>query len=199
MTGPVVPGSEGVTTRLRAGIGAPPTGRAGRAMRESLYPVEEALVSGARREARVRTDTAESEAREVLAAARAEAARVLAQARAEGEWAAYRAAAAGLMAARVEARGVVLEARRRAFEALRRGALEELARRAGTAEVHALLEREAAWARSRVGAGATVRPGEPTDLDVVIERGNRRVVMTAGDLVDRQLAVMGSTVEELWT
>jgi len=177
--------------------GPPPIGPD--AMRASLEPVVRAIEDDARRAAGAVADAAEEHALDVLADAAAEAAAVLDEARAQGALAAARAAATESAATRAEARSLVLGAHRRAFESLRAQALQELERRRGSVEVRALAARAATTARRRVGGRAVVHTGGPAGLDVVAQDGQRRAVVSAADLVDRQIAAMAGEVQGLWS
>jgi len=167
------------------------------AVRESLRPVEDGVLEWARRRAGAIADAAEEDARRMLAAAQADADRLIDQARRQGEEAGARTAAGELAAARSAARSLVLGARRRAFEELRRRVLDELARRGDTPEVRALSDRMTAVALARGGEPAVVRPGSH-GLDIVAGAGRRRAVVTPGALVDRQLAALATEVGGLW-
>ncbi len=169
------------------------------AVRESLRPVAEALLERGREEVAQVVGAGEADARRTLSEARAEADRVLAQARAEGEAAAGRAASADLLVARADARALVLGARRRGFDSLRGGAIQELEESGETPRVRSLFDRMAALARGLVGAGAVVRRSGPAGLDVVAEANGRRAVVRLEALVDHELRAMGDEVEGLWT
>jgi len=168
------------------------------ALRESLRPVEEALLERGRHEVARVVDASEADARRTVTGARAEAERVLAQARAEGQSAARRAAAADLLVARAEARALILDARRKGFDSLRAGAIHELEESGETPQVRALTDRMVTLARGLVGEGGVVRCTGRGGLDVIAEANGRRAVVRLEALVDHELRAMGDDVEGLW-
>jgi hypothetical protein len=167
-------------------------------MRTSLAPVEAALLADAHRRALLILETEEAHGRAELAKARAIADALLEGARVGGESAAERQAAVELATTRREAHGLVLAARRQAYEALRRSALEEMERRAGTEEAVRLKERLAVLARTRLGEGATVQQGAPREIGIVAVAGNRVALVSLEELVDHHLALLAPQVEGLW-
>jgi vacuolar-type H+-ATPase subunit E/Vma4 len=177
--------------------GALPTGSS--ALRLALVPVADALVETAQRRAEQTRLAAGQEAREVLAAARTEAERVIAQARENGRAGAERAAEMRLARTRRDARRTVLAARRRAYDALRRGAVESLTRHATTPAGRRLADRMEAALRQRIGTEATLHRAGPGSLDIAAESGRRRVSLDPSVLVDRVLGTMADEVEHLWS
>ncbi len=164
----------------------------------ALDPVIDALLRAARAEAAKCVSEAEAEASAQLEQARAEAAAVLARARAEGEAAAEHASAAAVIAAGRESRETVLATHRRAYEMLRQGISDTLARRADSPEGAALLARLEALVRARLGPDATIRRLDGARIGVSATDGKRYVEMTTEQFVERELAAFGSRIEELW-
>jgi len=172
-------------------------------MAPALEPVSDALVETALEHAGQLRDMATEQARTELAAAHAEAERLVAQARAEGAEAADWIASLQLAEARREARETVLEARRRAYETLRRQAIEALDRRATTPEGRLLAERLSALVRGRLGPDASqvetsVRGTGHDGLALEAQSGNRRAAIGPRLLVDHVLLSMSKEIEELW-
>lgn len=168
-------------------------------MAASLTPVVDALFDSARSRARAASAAAARDVRTELEQARNEAARILGEARADGARAAARRADAQLAAVRRDARGVVLSARRAAYDVLRRRATEALERQGATPsgrELGRLLE---TLARERVGAGSSVRRTGPGALSVRATAGNRHAAIGPAELVDAALRALAAEVESLWT
>jgi vacuolar-type H+-ATPase subunit E/Vma4 len=158
----------------------------------------EALVESAtRRAAQVRARATE-ETRAQLARAQAEADRLLAQARAEGISAAQWFASLQLAAARREAHETVLDARRCAYERLRRKAVDALVQRASSTEGRMLAERLSALVAERLGDDASVHRSDPDSLVVEARSGKRRVAIGPASLVDHVLLSMTDEIEGLW-
>lgn len=166
--------------------------------RVALRPVEQAVVTAARRQARAAVAAADALGQERLDRARVIAQRLLAAARAEGEAAARRAAALEVADARREARRIVLEARRHMLDDLRRDVLEAVARRAGTPPARRLAAHMEHVVLASVGAGATVEHGGPGGLEVTATTPTRRAALHLADLVERELAARSTDVEDLW-
>jgi len=167
-------------------------------MRTSLSPVETALLDDAHNRALSILEAEEARGRSELARARATVAELLEQARTMGEAVAERKAALELALARGEAHGLVLGARRRLYETLRRSALDELESRAGSEDAIALGERLDALARACLGEGAAARQGESHALGASVTAGNRVATVSLEELVDYHLARLAERVEELW-
>ncbi len=159
----------------------------------------DALLDTARASARMTFSDAEGDARAELASARAKAEHLLDEARAEGVEAATTTAAAQLAAARREAREMILGARRRAYDAVRSGAIEQLARDASTPEGRRLAHRLVVLVRDRVGPSASVRRSGPDTVTAVAQDANRRAVLGPDALVDHALMCLADEIEAVWT
>jgi len=178
-------------------VSAVPTARAQRhAVEEAVHPVAEGLLAEARRRAQDIEVAAQEDARRQVDAATSEAARSLDEARRQGEDAARRSCAHLLVEARQQARWLVLDVRRQAYESLRREALTQLARRRETPEGVALRERLAAGAQRLLGPDAVV--ADQDDGGVVAVLGARRVDLRAAVLVDGAMGALGSRLSEMW-
>jgi len=164
----------------------------------ALVPVADALLAAARASARTTLSDAEADARAELARARAEADHILDEARAEGAEAATKTAAGQLAAARRQAREMILGARRRAYDAVRSGAIEQLAREASTPEGRRLAERLEVLVRDRVGPSASVRRSGPDTVTAVAEDANRRAVLGPEALVDHALMSLADEIDAVW-
>ena len=163
-----------------------------------LAPVSEALLETARLRALQVRENAEDDARAEQARALVEVDRVVTQARSRGEWAAQRITSLELAAARREAHEMVLDARRRAYESLRNGAVEALVRFSSTPEGRVLVELLSQLVVGRLGAGASLGAGRSDAMLVRAESGNRRCAVSADMLVDEALRSMPEKVEALW-
>jgi len=164
----------------------------------ALDPVREALVEMALQRAEQVRARAMEESRAELARARAEADRLLGQARAEGISAAEWIASLQLAAARREAHETVLHARRRAYERLRREAVDALVQRATSTEGRKLAERLSALVGERLGDDASVHRSGPNSLVVEARSGRRRAAIGPTSLVDHVLLSMTGEIEGLW-
>jgi len=170
---------------------------AARSIEEAVRPVAAALIAEAERRAAEIAAAAADDVREVLDSAAREGARILDEARAEGDDAAGRTATTLLVEAQQDARHLILDARRRAYDAVRTEALAELTRRRRTSEAAELRARLAATARARLGPDATVTTGDD-DCGIVAVLGDRRVDLRSPVLVDRALRLLGPRLAELW-
>jgi vacuolar-type H+-ATPase subunit E/Vma4 len=184
---------------LTTGPGRTPR-RAQGALRVSLRVVEAALLGRAQGQARAVLEGAQRDADDELQRTRAAIPRLLEQARDEGHAAAAYAGESTIAQARSDARALVLSAERRAYEALRRGAIEELARRAAGRDGVDLRERIAALVVLRLGEPTTTAPATgTTGLWVAAGGGGRQASVSVEALVDRQLAAMATEVAQLWS
>lgn len=163
-----------------------------------MTPVAHALLTAARASAQATLSDAEGDARAELTRAHAEAERLLDEARAEGVEAATKTAAAQLAEARRLAHEKILGARRRAYDAVRRGAIEQLARAASTPEGRRLTDRLTVLVRDRVGPTASVRRSGPDTVTAVAENANRRAVLGPEALVDHALMSLADDIEAVW-
>jgi vacuolar-type H+-ATPase subunit E/Vma4 len=177
------------------------TGRpdTGPALEQALAPVVDALILTAEARAAAAHAEAREAARIELTRARAEARQLLAEARAEGTKAAVQEGVARVALARREALGIVLAARRVAYETLRQDAVEALVRHSATPEGRLLAERLLALVGERVGPGASVQLVERDGLEAQAECGNRRAALGPDALVDQVLASLATEVGVLWT
>jgi vacuolar-type H+-ATPase subunit E/Vma4 len=164
----------------------------------ALAPVIDALLRAAQADAANSMSAAEADAAAQLAQARAEAAAIVARAKADGEAAAEHASAAALIAARRESRETILAAHRRAYELLRQGVFDELARRADSPAGSALLAQLEALVRARLGPDATIGRLDAPRIGVRATDGKRQVEMTVDPFVERELAAFGDRIEALW-
>jgi len=166
------------------------------ATQAALDPVRDLLLARARAEAdRTRAEAA-AEAGAVLAEARDQAAAILAEARKRGATDGAEVAAAERAAAVRRARGVLLAARRQAYEALRRqarAAVRELRQDPGYPRLRRRLAR---LALEQAGPHAVVR--EPPEGGAVAEAPGRRVDCSLDALADRAVDALGAEVEGLW-
>jgi len=162
----------------------------------ALVPVRDLLLARARADAERTRAEAAAEAGAVLAEARDQAAAILAEARKRGAADGAAVAAVERAAAARRARGVLLAARRQAYEALgqqARAAVGELREDPGYPR---LRQRLARLARAQVGSHAVVR--EPPQGGVVAEAPGRRVDCSLDALADRAVDALGAEVEGLW-
>ena len=164
---------------------------------EPLAAVRDALIEDARRRARALIEDADDEARDTLGRAQAEAHRILAEASADGQAAAERVAARDLTRARADAQALVLAARRRAYEDVRRRSVDGLVRRRSTPELAGLADRLGELAGARVGRGGGAGRRAPGEI-AVAELGGERAVVRADALVDHVLADAADEVRSLW-
>jgi len=169
------------------------------AIAATVVPVAEALTEDARRSAEAVLAAAERDARAELARANDVAQRMLAEARADGTRAASEQADLDLAVAARQARAAVLAARRAAYDALRRRALELLEQRATSPSGRRLGDLLEHLARARVGPSARVHRAGPGSLDVTATSGNRRAVIGPAQLVDDALRTMADEVATLWS
>ena len=164
----------------------------------SLRAVTEALEEDARRQSALVLAQADADSAAMLEAARAEGERLLQAARAEGTATAQRLAAAQLADARQEARHTVLEAQRALYEAVRQGALEQLASQEGSPETTALMARLGDVARARLGDQAEVRQPDRGRPGIVAVRDGVVLDLSAPVLVELELQTIGDVLEGLW-
>jgi len=165
---------------------------------DGLAPVRDALLAAADAEAGQVLATAEAAAREMRDAADRQAVAIGAQARADGEAAAEQVLVTERARDRREAHHLALQARRRAWEELRRqahAAVEALATEPGYPELTARL---ADIARAKLGDADQIIVDGPDGPGVVARAGRRRVDLRLTVLADRALARLGPRVEELW-
>jgi vacuolar-type H+-ATPase subunit E/Vma4 len=167
------------------------------AIEEAVRPVAGALIAEAEQRAREAAAAADDHVRDVLDSATREAERILDEARAEGDAAARRTSTTMLVEAQQEARRLILDAHRRAYDAVRTESLAELARRRQTSEAAELRSRLAAIARERLGQDATVTTDDD-DCGIVAVLGDRRIDLRAPVLVDRALRLLGPRITGLW-
>jgi vacuolar-type H+-ATPase subunit E/Vma4 len=156
-----------------------------------------------------RLEEAAVEARRVLAeadavvAAELESARrtaeaIIREARAEGVSDAERELELGRARGQRRARGIVLAARRDAYEHLREGALAAAFERRGTPGYAALVDRLERRVAAQLGDAARIERDPPDLGGLRAEAGGRRVDCSLGALVDRALRDLGREVETLW-
>jgi vacuolar-type H+-ATPase subunit E/Vma4 len=162
----------------------------------ALEPVRAWLLAAAHAEAeRLRAEAA-ADAERVVAGARAEADAILADARAQGTAEGSALAAAEQARSRRQARRLVLQAEREAYEELRarsRAAVRALRQDPG---YPALRERLDRLALAAAGPGASV--SEDPDGGVVAEAPGIRVDCTLDGLAERAIAALGGEVAQLW-
>ncbi|GAA2312312.1 hypothetical protein GCM10010402_85220 [Actinomadura luteofluorescens] len=162
----------------------------------ALAPVREALADGARSEAARLVADAERDAAALVDEARAEASRALDGARAEGRADGALAAAAARSRARAASRAIVLGARRRAYEELRRRVRGEVRALFDGPDAPAIEEALATRARTLLGAGARVERAGGGGL--VGRVRDAEVDLSADALTDRAMAALGTEVADLW-
>ncbi|MEU9837994.1 hypothetical protein AB0C69_02115 [Actinomadura sp. NPDC048032] len=168
----------------------------GKGIASALAPVREALADGARVEAARLVAGAERDAAAIVDEARAEASRILDGARAEGRADGALAAAAARSRARAESRSIVLGARRRAYEELRRRVRGEVRALFDGPDAPANRAALAARARALLGSGARVERAGGGGL--VARVPDAELDLSAGALADRALAALGTEVADLW-
>ena len=168
------------------------------AMVTALQSTIDALRDTATATAASSVSVAEADAAIVLAQATTDAAEILAQARADGAAAAEHAATAAVTAAGREGRELILGAQRRAYDALRQGARDELARRVASSAGVALFARLEALARARLGPGATIARLDDGRIGVRATDGKRSLELTADRFVEHQLAARVDRIAALW-
>jgi vacuolar-type H+-ATPase subunit E/Vma4 len=142
---------------------------------------------------------AEADAALVVEAADREASELLATARRDGRVAGERVRASELAFARRQAREMILQAQRRAFEALRVAAHGELVRQAPSdrgQELTRLIDRSV---RERVGSPVVTHPEELGPLGAQAEHQRRRAALGTLALIDAELERMPHAIEALWT
>ena len=168
-------------------------------MAAGLEPVRNALAESARRNVADERARVEDEVRLDMARVHVEVDGILARARTEGAGAAGWIAALQLAAARRDAREMVLGARRRVYQSLRREAIDAIEARASTPEGQMLVERLSVLVSERLGGDARVNRTGPGTLAVEAESGLRRAAIGPASLVDYVLSSMTEEVEGLWT
>jgi vacuolar-type H+-ATPase subunit E/Vma4 len=166
-------------------------------MRE-LAPTIDAVLRAAHAAATTAVATSRTDAAKQIASARSDAASILAQARADGTAAAEHAATAAVTAAQRAGREAVLGAHRRAYDALRQGIHDELARRIESADGTAMLLRLEALARDRIGPNATVCRLDDGRIGVRATGGNRSLELPIDRFVEEELAGLGDRIAALW-
>jgi len=123
-----------------------------------LEAVADALRANAQRQAAALLAAADAEAQDIVAKGQGAADALLAQARSDGKDAADREARIALASARRDARGMILAAQRRAYEAVRGSMLDILLKRHATTEAAApvradlLVDRELAHDGAQIEA-----------------------------------------------
>ena len=163
----------------------------------ALEPVRAWLLGAARADARRRRAAAAADADRQLARAKAEAAAILAEAREQGTAEGASLGAAEQARRRRQARRLLLEAERQAYEELRarsRAAVRALRDDPG---YPALYERLARLAQAAAGPGAVV--SQHPDGGVVAEAPGVRVDCTLDGLAARAVDALGEEVTGLWT
>lgn len=165
-----------------------------------LEPVAVALVGDATLRAEAEQAAAEQEAGQLVAEAALAADRTVAAAAAEGREVARRTASLTLSRARRQGRGLVLAARRRAFEEARRQAVVLLGERLRhTPEGRAMVGGLARAMAARVGVPVSeVRESVDGAFGLRAERGRRRVQIDAADLVDASMGALSDDVGHPW-
>ena len=124
----------------------------------AVEPVAVALRANAQRQAAALLAAADAEGQHIVAKAQAAADALLAQARSDGQDAADRTARMAMATARRDARGMILAAQRRAYEAVRGNMLDILLKRYATTETTApvradlLVDRELAHDGAQIEA-----------------------------------------------
>jgi vacuolar-type H+-ATPase subunit E/Vma4 len=172
----------------------PTPGHAG----DALEPVRVWLVAAAHAEADQVRAAAGADGERLLARARAEAEAVLTEARRQGTADGAALAAAERARQRRRARGLVLEAERQAYEALRersRAAVRALREDPG---YPALRQRLTRLALDVAGPGAVVAAEHP-DGGVVAQAPGVRVDCSLDRLAARAVDALGGEVVGLWT
>jgi hypothetical protein len=173
----------------------------------ALDPVIHSLLDLARRRSEAVVEAARADAARLDAEARSRAEEMVASARRQGIAEARKAAAARVGAAHRRARQLELEACGRAYEEVRRQAIDALERQADTAAGRRL--RKELVTRAMAVLDACREQGAPGQcpppvvhamgMAVAVESGRRRVAIGPADLVDVTLESMGTELSELWT
>lgn len=163
---------------------------------EPLAPVREALLADARGDADRIFAEADADVEAVRRRTAEECDRIRREARSRGAADAEEMAAAERARARRQARAVVLRARGRAYDGLRRQVRDAAVALAGSADYPELRARLVEQARALVGDSARV--SETADGTVVAEDGGRRAVLSLAVVAERLLDRMGPDLEGLW-
>jgi vacuolar-type H+-ATPase subunit E/Vma4 len=162
---------------------------------DPLSPVRQALLAEARAQADALLAEADADVEEMVSAASTQAAEMRSQAREQGTADAGRYLAAERARSRREARQVVLQAQRRAWEELRRRCHEAvLILREDSSYQDRLAD---VVERSTQSHGPDVVVEERSD-GVVLENSRRRTSYTLTDLAESALHRRGRDIEGLW-
>jgi vacuolar-type H+-ATPase subunit E/Vma4 len=163
-----------------------------------LRPVIAALLNDAKRRAAAILKEADEHASTLMDDARRQSEELLAAARADGAAAARREEARALADARRQSHERVLEAQRAVYEEVRSLAQNQLDRLAGSPAAKDLNARLEALARTRLGPHAVLELS-PSGVGVIATDAERRLDLGRDALVERELAVLGPRILELWS
>jgi vacuolar-type H+-ATPase subunit E/Vma4 len=168
------------------------------ALEVQLRPLRDALRHDAEERASALLADADRDAQAVLADALRRANELLDAARVQGAADARRHGARVIADARRRTRSQVLRARRDLYERVRtlaRARLEQMADTPAAIELNAQLGAEA---RERLGRDCVVQ-ASASGVGIVALSGRRRLDLSAGALVERELNFLGARIEELWS
>ncbi len=164
----------------------------------ALAPAMDSMLSAARSEATATIAAARARVANSIDEAHSEAAKILAGARADGAAAARPATISSVTTAKREGREAVLGAQRRAYESLRQGVREELARHIESSEGIEMLRRLDALARARLGPNATVERLDGGRIGVRATDGGRNLDLPVDRFIDKEISALGDRIADLW-
>jgi vacuolar-type H+-ATPase subunit E/Vma4 len=167
-------------------------------LESQLRPLREALRHDAQERASALLADADRDAQAVLADARGRADELLGAARAQGVADARRHGARVIADARRRTRSEVLRARRELYERVRSLAQTRLEQMVNTPAAEELNARLSAEARQRLGPECVVHVCAG-GVGIVALAGRRRLDLSAGALVEREMNFLGARIEELWS
>jgi vacuolar-type H+-ATPase subunit E/Vma4 len=168
------------------------------ALEVELRPLRDALRHDAEQRAGALLADADRDAAAVLADARRRAEELLGAAREQGAADARRRGARVVADARRRTRSQVLQARRELYERVRSLARERLEQLGDTPGARNLNARLTAEARERLGPDAVVQVSADA-VGIIVVAGRRRLDLSAGALVERELSTLGARIEEMWS
>jgi hypothetical protein len=159
----------------------------------ALVPVIEALLSAAENQAAHEVSAAADLAAQAMSAARVQADGVLAEARVQGRADAAGAAGAELARGHREARGIVLAARKIAYDQLMALARAAVSRLLSEPDYPKWRESLVAIARRSLGPDAVIRDEPGGGISASLD--GRRLDLRLGDMADRAVAQIAGEAE----
>lgn len=183
-------------TTIPAAAGGAKTNRAG--LDHDLAPVAGALAAQAARLAdRILAD-ADARANVVLDEAGRQGEELIESARTDGAATARRLASSVVADARLAARQEVLGAQRSVYEDVREQAQARVKDLVDSPQAAALTARLGQHARERLGDDAEME-ASAQEPGIVVRSGRRRLDLSVGALLERELPSMGDEIAELWS